>query len=125
MPRSGGLILPDGSFLPTPAPDPELLMRAFRHGLLKAMFAREIITERMVELYFPGATPASPSIGATRPTEDTAARKRLARYILHASFSQEKITYDRSTRTIACASQKNKGNPKNFAGAPKVCLDTS
>ena len=44
--------------------------------------------------------------------EDTAARERLARYILHAPFSQEKITYDRSTRTIACASQKNKGNPK-------------
>ena len=43
---SDGLFLLDGSFLPVPAPDPELLMRAFRHGLLKALLAREIITEQ-------------------------------------------------------------------------------
>jgi hypothetical protein len=108
-----GLFLPDGSFLPTPAPDPELLMRAFRHGLLKAMLAREIITERMVELLFSWRHPGfSVYRGQPVQPEDTAARERLARYILHAPFSQEKITYDRSTRTIACVSQKNKGNPK-------------
>ena len=37
-----GLFLPDGSFLPVPAPDPELLMRAFRHGLLKTLLARSL-----------------------------------------------------------------------------------
>jgi hypothetical protein len=88
-------------------------MRAFRHGLLKAMLAREIITETdgrtVIFLAPPGF---SVYRGQPVQPEDTAARERLARYILHAPFSQEKITYDRSTRTIACASKKNKGNPK-------------
>ena len=39
-----------GSTGPRAGPDPELLMRAFRHGLLKALLAREIITEQTVEL---------------------------------------------------------------------------
>ena len=61
---SDGLFLLDGSFLPVPAPDPELLMRAFRHGLLKALLAREIITEQIIELLLSWHIPASPCIRA-------------------------------------------------------------
>lgn len=78
---SDALFLSDGSFLPAPAPDPEALMRAFRHRLLKALLAREIITEQMVELLLSWRHPGfSVYQGPPVPPEDTAARERLARY---------------------------------------------
>jgi hypothetical protein len=111
---SDGLFLPDGSFLPIPAPDPEVLMRAFRHRFLKALLAREIITEQMVELLLSWRHPGfSIYQGQSVQPEDTVARERLARYILHAPFSQERFTYDRSTRTIVCEFKKNKRNSKD------------
>ena len=118
---SDGLFLLDGSFLPAPAPDPELLMRAFRHGLLKALLAREIITEQMVELLLSWRHPGfSVYQGQPVQPEDTAARERLARYILHAPFSQERMIYDRSARTVSSEAKKNNGNLKNTPGGATV-----
>jgi len=37
---SDGLFLPDGSFLPVLALEPEIVMRAFRHRLQKALLAQ-------------------------------------------------------------------------------------
>lgn len=103
-----GLFLPGGSFLPVPAPDPELLMQAFRHRLLKTLLGRGIIAEPMVELLLSWRHPGfSVYQGQPVQPEDTRGRERLARYILHAPFSQERITYDRSTKTIGCESKKN------------------
>jgi transposase-like protein len=118
---SDGLFLPDGSFLPVPAPDPEVLMRAFRHRLLKALLARQIITEQRVELLLSWRHPGfSVYQGQPVPPEDTAARERLARYILHAPFSQKRMIYDRSARTVACESKKYNGNWQNTPGGITV-----
>ena len=87
-------------------------MRAFRHRLLKTLLAREIITEQIVELLLSWRHPGfSVYQGQPVSPEDTEARERLARYILHAPFSQERISYDRSTRTMVCESRKNNGGP--------------
>ncbi len=60
-------------------PDPEVLMRAFCHRLLKALLAREIITEQMVELLLSWRHPGF-SVYRDQPVqpEDIAARERLA-----------------------------------------------
>jgi hypothetical protein len=124
---SDGLFLPDGSFLPVPAPEPEMVMRAFRHRLLKALLAREIITPQMVELLLSWRHAGfSAYQGEPVPPDDTAARERLARYILHAPFSQERMTYDRSAGTVACESRKKNGDPKTrrrhcFSGSRLAC----
>ena len=118
---SDGLFLPGGSFLPVPAPDPEVLMRAFRHRLLKALLAREIITPQMVELLLSWRHPGfSVYRGDPVQPDDTAARERLARYILHAPFSQERMIYDRSAGTVASKSKKKNGDPENTSCAVTV-----
>jgi Putative transposase/Transposase zinc-binding domain len=108
---SDGLFLADGSFFPISAPDPQTLMSAFRHRLLKVLLSREIISSRMVELLLSWRHPGfSVYQGEPVPPEDTAARERLARYILHAPFSQPRVSYDRAEQTVACESKKkNRG----------------
>jgi hypothetical protein len=82
--------LPGGSFLSVPAPDPEVLMRAFRHKLLKTLLAQEIITPQMVGLLLSWRHPGfSVYRGEPVQADDTAARERLARYILHAPFPRK------------------------------------
>jgi len=64
-------------------PDPEVLMRAFCHRLLKALLAREIITEQMVELLLSWRHPGF----STRPTRRyRSTRAPGSRYVLHAPF---------------------------------------
>src|SRR5262245_26889543 len=52
--------------------------------------------------------------GESVPPEDTATREHLARYILHAPFSQERVSYDRAQQTVACESKKkNAGSDRH------------
>jgi hypothetical protein len=46
--------------------------------------------------------------------------ERLARYILHAPFSQERMIYDRSAGTVASKSKKKNGDPENTSCAVTV-----
>ena len=77
-----GLILPDGSFLPIPRPDPVQIMLLFRHKLLKTLLAKEKISQRLVDILLSWRHPGfSVFQGDSVSPDDLEARERLARIL--------------------------------------------
>jgi hypothetical protein len=107
-----GLILPDGSFLPIPRPDPVQIMLLFRHKLLKTLLAKEKISQRLVDILLSWRHPGfSVFQGDSVSPDDLEARERLARYCVHPPIALDRLHYDRQTHQVTYA-------PKNHVPSP-------
>ena len=97
-----GLLLPDGSFIPIPRPDPVRIMLLFRHKLLKLLLAREKISPHLVEILLSWRHPGfSVFQGDPVSPDDHQSRQRLASYICHPPMALERLHYDPQTRQVA------------------------
>jgi hypothetical protein len=91
---TGGVFLPDGTFLPVPPPDPEQLMLLFRHKVIKRLLAMEKITEATVEILNKFRHPGfSVHQGWPILPQDAEGRAKLAAYILHPPIALDRLTY--------------------------------
>jgi hypothetical protein len=89
-----GCFCGDGSFIIGPKPDAKQLEGLFRHEVLKMLKAKGKITdyviENMMNWHHSGFTVYC---GSQILPDDEKGLEQLARYIIHASFSQERMIY--------------------------------
>jgi len=96
-----GVFLPEGSFLSLPAPDAQQLMLLFRHKLLQELLRLEKIYPATLEI-LDRFRHTGFSVYQSPPVLpcDTAAREKLAVYILHPPISLDRMSYDSSNGMI-------------------------
>ena len=89
-----GAFLGSGSFKVAPAMDAEALEKIFQHKVLKMHARKGKITKEVVKLILSWRHSGfSVHCGPTIQPGDEEAMKNIARYIVRASFSQERMTY--------------------------------
>jgi len=119
-----GSISQDGTFYPVSWVDTEKLMRLFRRRLLKCLLAEQKITQRTIELLSSWRHSGfSIFAGAVVEAHDRAGLERLARYILHAPFSEARIAYNRQARTVTYYPKNKKGTDDHALPATRPALD--
>ena len=98
---SRGVWSADGSFEAIPALDTQQLMLLFRHHVVKNLLARGRISQPTVDIldrfHHPGFSAYE---GEGVSAGDSAARERLASYLVHAPFSLARLHYDRDAGTV-------------------------
>ena len=89
-----GLVLSDGTFSPIPRPDPLQIMLMFRHKLLKALLAKDKISQKLVDILLSWRHPGfSVFQGDSVSSDDHEARERLAGYCVHPSIALDRLHY--------------------------------
>ena len=117
-----GLILPEGSFVSIPRPDPVQIMLLFRHKLLKTLLAEEKITQRLVDILLSWRYPGfSVFQGEPVSPDDHEARERLARYCVHPPIALDRLHYDRQTRQVTYDPKNHDRSPGPDAPAAATC----
>ena len=98
---SRGVCSADGSFQAIPALDTQQLMLLFRHHVIKNLLAAGRISQATVEIldrfHHPGFSAYE---GQGVSAEDSAARERLASYLVHPPFSLARLHYDRDAGVV-------------------------
>jgi hypothetical protein len=98
---SRGVWSSDGSFEAIPPLDTRQLMLLFRHHVIKNLLAAGRISQATVDIldrfHHPGFSAYE---GNAVSPDDSAARERLASYLVHAPFSLERLHYDRDTGVV-------------------------
>ena len=98
---SRGVWSSEGSFEPIPALDSGQLMLLFRHHVLKNLLACGRIGQATLDIldrfHHPGFSAFE---GEGVAAADSAARERLASYIIHAPFSLARLHYDRDAGIV-------------------------
>jgi len=109
---SRGVWSSDGSFEPIPALDALQLMLLFRHHVLQNLLACARIGQATLDIldrfHHPGFSAYE---GEGVAAGDSAARERLASYLVHAPFSLARLNYDRDAGIVtyeARASSRSK-----------------
>jgi hypothetical protein len=91
----------DGSFEAIPALDTQKLMLLFRHHVIKNLLAAGRLSQTAVDIldrfHHPGFSAYE---GEGVSAGDSAARERLASYLVHAPFSLARLHYDRDSGTL-------------------------
>ena len=91
----------DGSFEAIPALDTRQLMLLFRHHVIKNLLAAGRISQAAVEIldrfHHPGFSAYE---GAGVSADDSAARERLASYLVHPPFALARLHYDRDAGVV-------------------------
>jgi hypothetical protein len=83
-----------GTFKVAPAFDTESLEKLFQHKILKMLLRKRKITEEVAKLILSWRhTGFNVHCGPRIQPCDEEAMERIARYIIRASFSQERMTY--------------------------------
>jgi serine/threonine protein kinase len=107
--QAPGLVMPDGSFLPIPRPDPVEIMMMFRHRLLKSLLAQEKIPQRLIDILLSWRHPGfSVFQGEPVSPDDHEARERLARYCVHPPIALERLRLHALLRS-ECGVQRRRG----------------
>jgi len=84
-----------------PEIDPEAMALLFRHKLLRRLLNAGKITHRTIEILDNFRHPGfSVHLGPQIAAEDTQARERTASYLLHAPFSLERMSFEKTEGTI-------------------------
>ena len=119
---SRGVWSADGSFEAIPALDTQQLMLLFRHHVIKNLLAAGRISQTTVDIldrfHHPGFSAYE---GEGVSADDSAARERLASYLVHAPFSLARLHYDRDAGVVTYdprASQRSHLNspaPERFS----------
>jgi hypothetical protein len=98
---SRGVWSAEGSFEAIPALDSQQLMLLFRHHVIKNLLAAGRISQTAVDIldrfHHPGFSAYE---GEGVSAGDSAARERLASYLVHAPFSLARLHYDRDSGTV-------------------------
>ena len=98
---SRGVWSADGSFEPIPALDSRQLMLLFRHHVLRNLLACGRIGQATLDIldrfHHPGFSAYE---GEGVAADDSAARERLASYVIHAPFSLARLHYDREAGIV-------------------------
>jgi len=98
---SRGVWTSDSSFEPIPALDSRQLMLLFRHHVLKNLLACGRIGQATLDIldrfHHPGFSAYE---GEGVAAADSAARERLASYVIHAPFSLARLHYDRDAGIV-------------------------
>lgn len=98
---SRGVWSGDSSFEAIPALDTQKLMLLFRHHVVKNLLATGRLTQATVDIldrfHHPGFSAYE---GEGMSAGDSAARERLASYLVHAPFSLTRLHYDRDTGVV-------------------------
>jgi hypothetical protein len=111
---SRGVWSANGSFEAIPALDTQQLMLLFRHHVIKNLLAAGRISQTTADIldrfHHPGFSAYE---GDGVSAADSAARERLASYLVHAPFSLARLHYDRDAGVVTydpCASQRSHFN---------------
>ena len=116
---SDGVFRPDGSFQPLPPPDSRQLMLLFRHKLLQELLRLEKIYPATIEILDRFRhTGFSVYQGPPVLPEDTAAREKLAIYIVRAPISLDRLSYDGPNGTVDYRPKSSPGHPLFADEAP-------
>ena len=122
---SRGVWSSDGSFEPIPALDSRRLMLLFRHQVLKNLLACGRIGQATLDIldrfHHPGFSAYE---GEGVAAADSAARERLASYVIHAPFSLARLHYDRDVGIVTYDPRpSSRSNPFSTAAEQFSPLD--
>ena len=107
---SDGCFYENGMFSVSPAVDIKALEQIFRHKVLKMLLAKGKITQDMISLLDKWQhTGFNVFSGPRILSRHEKSMENLARYIIRASFSQERMTYHRETGQVEYQSKDEKG----------------
>ena len=113
---SDGGFYPNGMFSVTPAVDTGVLEKIFRHKVLKMLLAEEKITPGMIRLLDKWRhTGFNVFAGPRILPRHEKSMENLARYIIRASFSRERMAYHRETGQVEYRSKD--GSQTKVCGA--------
>ena len=106
---SDGCFYETGSFKVAPPPDRKGLEKLFRSKVLKLLLAKGKITPDIIGMLDSWKHTGFTVFCGDRiyPHDDTA-MENLARYIIRASFSQERMTYLRDEATVVYKAKKGR-----------------
>jgi hypothetical protein len=111
---SDGCFRESGTLTVAPAIDTQALEQLFRHKILKLLLSEGRITEATVALMAKWRHSGfSVHCGSHILPQQTTAMENLARYIIRASFSQERLDYDAPSATVVYIS-KDGSRQKRF-----------
>ena len=114
-----GVFRPDGSFQPLPPLDPQQLMLLFRHKLLQELLRLGKIYPATIEILDRFRhTGFSAFQGQPVLPGDTAAREKLAIYLLHPAISLDRLSYDGPNGTVDYRPKSSPGHPLLADDAP-------
>ena len=114
MATDGGFT-PDGVFHPLPTMSLAPLEDLFRHRVLKMLMRKSLVTSERLKLQLSWEhsgfnVNAAVRIGA----DDAMGRESLARYLIRAPFSMDKIRYDPAAQTVIYTTKMVEGPNRNF-----------
>ena len=105
-----GVFHAGGAFTVAPAPDGKQIAESFRHRVLKMLLVRgKITSERIALMDNWRHTGFNVYVGPRIPPWHRLSTENLARYIIRASFSQERMSYDRKAAEVV---YRSKGGAK-------------
>ena len=105
-----GVFHASGAFTVAPAPDGKQIAELFRHRVLKMLLVRgKITSERIALMDNWRHTGFNVYVGPRIPPWHRLSMENLARYIIRASFSQERMSYDRKAAEVV---YRSKGGAK-------------
>jgi hypothetical protein len=110
-----GAFTPEGVFHPLPAMSLASIEELFRHRVCRMLQRKGLLTPERVKLMRSWAhsgfnVNASVRIGPT----DAAGRENLARYLIRAPFSMNKIRYDHAAQSVIYKTKMVPGANRNF-----------
>jgi len=119
MATDGGFT-PDGAFHPLPTMSLAPIEELFRHRVLGMLRRKGLLTPERIRLmrsweHSGFNVNAAVRIGAS----DATGRENLARYLIRAPFSMNKIRYDPAARTVICKTKMVAGPNRNFVAPRK------
>jgi len=114
MATDGGFT-PEGVFHPLPAMSLAPLEQLYRHSVFKMLLRKGLLTPERIKLmksweHSGFNVNAAVRIGA----DDTIGRENLARYLIRAPFSMNKIRYDPAATTVIYKTKMVEGPNRNF-----------
>lgn len=109
-----GVLHENGAFTVVPEPDGKQIAELFRHKVLKLLLAQGKITPKRIALMDNWRqTGFNVCVGLRVQPWHRQSMENLARHIIRASFSQERMNYDREAEKVV---YRSKGGAKGGAG---------
>ncbi len=116
---SDGCFMPDGWFYVLPEIEVKELEKLFRHKVLKLLLKEKGISEEWVKKLLSWRNSGFNIHNQVKiRSNDSRGRESLAQYILRSPFSQQKMTYNKESKTVLYRSKMNPVSKKNFAIFP-------
>jgi hypothetical protein len=114
MATDGGF-MSDGAFLPLPTMSLAPIEELFRHRVCRMLRRKGLLTPERIKFMRSWAhsgfnVNSSVRIGA----DDATGRENLARYLIRAPFSTNKISYDPAAQTVIYSTKMVEGPNRNF-----------